>query len=78
MIGRSTAESIQSGVLYGSAAMIDGMCARITKELGDATIVATGGLSTLIAPFSSAIDHVEPWLTLHGLRCIYEYNEDRD
>jgi len=78
VIGRSTAESIQSGVLYGSAAMIDGMCARITKELGDATIVATGGLSTLIAPFSSAIDHVEPWLTLHGLRCIYEYNEDRD
>lgn len=77
VIGRSTAESIQSGVLYGSAAMIDGMCARIAAELGEATVVATGGLSTLIAPFSTAIDHVEPWLTLHGLRCIYECNEER-
>ncbi len=75
VIGRSTAESIQSGVLFGSAAMIDGMCARVVEEIGEATVVATGGLSTLIAPFSSAIDHVEPWLTLHGLRCIYEYNE---
>ena len=75
VIGRSTAESIQSGVLYGSAAMIDGMCARVKAEIGEATVIATGGLSTLIAPFSTAISHVEPWLTLHGLRCIYEYNE---
>jgi type III pantothenate kinase len=75
VIGRSTAESIQSGVLYGSAAMIDGMCKRVKQEIGEATVIATGGLSTLIAPFSEAISHVEPWLTLHGLRCIYEYNE---
>ena len=74
VIGRSTAESIQSGILYGFAAQVDGMCQRIEDELGEATVVATGGLSVLIAPFSKAIDHVEPWLTLHGLRMVYERN----
>jgi type III pantothenate kinase len=74
VIGRSTAESIQSGILYGFAAQVDGMCARFCDELGEATVVATGGLSVLIAPHSKAIDHVEPWLTLHGLRIVYERN----
>lgn len=74
VIGRSTAESIQSGVLYGYAAQVDGMCARFAETLGEATVVATGGLSSLIAPQSGAINHVEPWLTLHGLRIIYERN----
>jgi type III pantothenate kinase len=51
------------------------MCERILDELGaDATVVATGGLSGLIGPLSKAITHVEPWLTLHGLRLIYEKN----
>ena len=74
VIGRSTAESIQSGVLYGYAAQVDGMCARFEESLDGATVVATGGLSSLIAPFSKAIDHVEPWLTLHGLRIVFERN----
>ncbi|MDA8312386.1 MAG: type III pantothenate kinase [Actinomycetota bacterium] len=73
-IGRSTAESIQSGALYGFAAQVDGMCRRIVAELGAATIVATGGLSELVAPYSETIEHVEPWLTLHGLRLVYERN----
>ena len=75
VIGRSTVESIQSGVIYGYTSLVDGMCERILDELGsDATVVATGGLSGLIGPLSKAINHVEPWLTLHGLRLIYEKN----
>jgi type III pantothenate kinase len=75
VIGRSTAESIQSGVLYGFAAQVDGLCRRIKGELGgDPTVVATGGLSELIAPYCETIDHVEPWLTLEGLRVVYERN----
>lgn len=73
-IGRSTAESIQSGTLYGFAAQVDGLCRRIATELGPATVVATGGLSELVAPHAELIDHVEPWLTLHGLRIVYERN----
>jgi type III pantothenate kinase len=74
VIGRSTAESIQSGVIYGFAAQVDGLCRRIADELGQATVVATGGLAELIAPHTTSVDHVEPWLTLEGLRVVYERN----
>lgn len=75
VIGRSTAESIQSGVLYGFAAQVDGLCRRIKDELGSqATVVATGGLAELIVPHTEMVDHVEPWLTLEGLRVVYERN----
>jgi type III pantothenate kinase len=76
VLGRSTVESIQSGTVYGYAAQVDGLCARIEEELGECTVVATGGLSPLIAPFSEAVQHVEPWLTLHGLRLVYAMNTD--
>lgn len=75
VIGKSTVESIQSGAVYGFAAQVDGVCARIEGELGDCTVVATGGLSHLIAPLSQAIQHEEPWLTLHGLRIIFGRNQ---
>ncbi len=74
VIGQSTEEAIQSGVLFGFAAQVDGMCARVAAALGPSTVLATGGLSGLIAPYTSAVDHVEPWLTLHGLRLVYERN----
>jgi type III pantothenate kinase len=74
VLGRSTVECIQSGIVYGFAAQVDGLCARIEDELGECTVVATGGLSPLIAPFASSIDHVEPWLTLHGLRLVHGMN----
>jgi type III pantothenate kinase len=74
VLGRSTVESIQSGIVYGYAAQVDGLCARIEGELGECTIVATGGLSPLIAPFTDSIQHVEPWLTLHGLRLVHAMN----
>jgi len=74
VVGRSTVESIQSGVLYGFAAQVDGMCDRFEQSLGESTVVLTGGLSALIAPYTTATDFVEPWLTLHGLRLVYERN----
>jgi type III pantothenate kinase len=74
VIGQSTEEAIQSGVLYGFAAQVDGMCARFGAVLGPCTTVATGGLAPLIAPYTTSIQHVEPWLTLHGLRIVYERN----
>ena len=76
VIGRSTVESMQSGVIYGYTSLVDGMVERIEAELGEkATVVSTGGLSGLITPLSSTIVHHEPWLTLHGLRLIYEKNQ---
>ena len=77
VIGKTTVEAIQSGALYGFTAMIDGMNARFQAELGEANFVATGGLAHLIAPLSVTIEHVEPFLTLHGLRIVYERNQDR-
>jgi type III pantothenate kinase len=76
VLGRTTVESIQSGIVYGYAAQVDGLCTRIEAELGDCTVVATGGLSPLIAPFAGSIDHVEPWLTLHGLRLVFAMNAE--
>jgi type III pantothenate kinase len=76
VIGKNTVESIQSGTIYGIAAQVDGLCARFEKELGECTVVATGGLAGLIAPLTDSIDHHDPWLTLHGLRIIYDRNAE--
>jgi len=74
VLGKSTVESIQSGAVYGFAAQVDGLCDRIVAELGECTVISTGGLAELITPFSRSIQHLEPWLTLHGLRLVYEKN----
>ena len=74
VIGKSTAEALQSGAIYGFAGQVDGICRRMQDELGESTVVATGGLSGLISRFSTTIQHVDPWLTLHGLRIVYERN----
>jgi type III pantothenate kinase len=74
VVGKSTVESIRSGAVYGFTAMIDGMVERFQAELGDCNIVATGGLAHLIAPVSATIEHVEPFLTLHGLRLVHDRN----
>ena len=78
VIGRSTIESIQSGVLYGFAAQVDGMVERILTEISEATIIDPGGLAGLIAPHTKYVAHVEPWLTLHGLRIVHERNHSRE
>src|ERR1700737_3935465 len=65
VIGKNTVESMQSGALYGFAAQVDGLCGRFEEELGECTVVATGGLAGLIAPLTERIDHHDPWLTPH-------------
>lgn len=76
VVGRTTTESLQSGLLYGYAGMVDAMVARIRQdELGpDAAVVATGGLASRIASETRSIERVEPFLTLEGLRLLFEKN----
>jgi type III pantothenate kinase len=74
VIGKTTVESVQSGTIYGYSALVDGMCDRIEEQLGESTVIATGGLADLIAPIAESIEHTEPWLTLHGLRLVWEKN----
>jgi type III pantothenate kinase len=74
VIGKNTVQAIQSGAVYGFAAQVDGLCSRFEEVLGECTVVATGGLAGLITPLTDSIDHHEPWLTLSGLRIIYERN----
>ncbi|HEY7283433.1 MAG TPA: type III pantothenate kinase [Actinomycetota bacterium] len=75
IIGKNTVEALQSGLVYGTAAEVDGIVERMQKELGGhATVVVTGGLAEVIAPHTTTVDHHEPWLTLEGLRLIFERN----
>jgi type III pantothenate kinase len=76
-IGKSTVECLQSGIVYGTVAMVDGMVARLKAEpeLGSQTVVvSTGGLAELISRYSVEIDEHDPFLTLSGLRAVYELN----
>jgi type III pantothenate kinase len=75
VIGRTTTAALQSGMLYGYAGIVDSMVERIRGELGaEARVVATGGLAGRVAAECNSIDRVEPFLTLEGLRLIYERN----
>jgi len=74
VIGKTTAESVQSGVLFGFAAAVDGLVRRFEAELGPCTVVSTGGLAELITPLTETVQHHEPWLTLEGLRMIHAMN----
>ncbi|OZU89544.1 pantothenate kinase [Virgibacillus indicus] len=77
VIGSSTVEAMQSGVFYGYVAQVDGIVNRIKEEMGlKPTVIATGGLASLIAKESKTIDCVDPYLTLKGLHLIYEKNKE--
>ncbi len=77
VIGRNTTQNLQSGMVFGYAGMVDTMVRRMRKELGeDARVIATGGLAGLIASETETIERVEPFLTLEGLRLIYERNRE--
>jgi type III pantothenate kinase len=72
-IGTTTTDSLVSGLVYGYAAQVDGMVRRFQDELGGgAKVIATGGLAELICAESATVQSVEPWLTLEGLRLIWE------
>jgi type III pantothenate kinase len=74
-IGRNTVHSVQSGLLYGYVGLVEGMVARFKADLGpDTRVIGTGGLGEVIARETSVIEILAPWLTLDGLRMIYEMN----
>ena len=76
-IGNNTSEAILSGVIRGSACMIDGLVEQCEAELGEkAVLIATGGYSGLISSYlKRPFDHINPTLTLEGLRVLYELNK---
>ena len=74
-IGGNTIEAIQSGVVYGFVGMVEALVRGVFSELGgECRVVATGGHARILAAHSALITNVDPWLTLDGLRIIYERN----
>jgi type III pantothenate kinase len=75
VIGRNTIHAMQSGLLFGYVSMVEGMVARFRSELGsDMKVIATGGMAEIIAKETQVVNFIAPWLTLDGLRIIWEFN----
>jgi type III pantothenate kinase len=74
-IGKNTVTTMQSGVVLGFAGLVEGLVKRLKNELGEAKVIATGGLAEVIAPATDVIDVVDLQLTLKGLKLIYELNQ---
>lgn len=75
VVGRNPVHSMQSGIVYGYAGLVDGLCARLIRELDyPCRVIATGGLARLIAPQTTSIEETDDNLTLTGLRLLFERN----
>lgn len=80
-IGRNTVHAMQSGLIFGYVGLIEGLVQRIKDELAascppdQVQVIGTGGMITLITPHTKVIQHIDPWLTLTGLRLVYERNQ---
>lgn len=75
VIGKNTISSMQSGIIFGYAGLVDAIVIRMKKEMdGSPTVIATGGLANIISKESKTIKTTEPFLTLEGLRIIFERN----
>jgi type III pantothenate kinase len=75
VIGQNTVRAIQSGLLYGYVGLVEGMVERFRAELGqEMKVIGTGGLASIIAEETKAIEILAPWLTLDGLRLVWEMN----
>lgn len=81
VVGKSTVEALQSGILYGFVGLVDGIVERTIAEVGfdrdDVTVIATGGLAPVVVGESHTIQVNDPWLTLVGLRLVWELNVDQ-
>jgi type III pantothenate kinase len=76
VIGRNTVHAMQSGLLFGYASLVEGMVERFRKQLGvDMKVIATGGLAELVSKQTPVLQIIAPWLTLDGLRIIWEMNK---
>jgi type III pantothenate kinase len=76
-IGRNTVTALRSGLVLGYVGLVEGLVARIRSEMqGEPMVIATGGLASVVVPETDIIDAVDPDLTLHGLRFLYELNAD--
>ena len=76
VIGRNTVHSMQSGLLYGYVGLVEGMVERFRQELGpQMKVIATGGLAEIVAKETGVIQIIAPWLTLEGLRIVWELNQ---
>lgn len=75
VIGKNTVHAMQAGLLFGYVSMVEGMVERFRKELGhDMKVIATGGLAAIIAQETDVIQIIAPWLTLEGLRILWDLN----
>lgn len=74
VVAKNTVHALQAGLVVGHLAMVEGLIDRLRAEIGPAKVIATGGLSVVLAPYTDHFDLVDPWLTLDGLRLIAERN----
>lgn len=75
VLGKNTIHAVQSGLIYGHVCLVEGIVQKLSAELNvEPIVIGTGGLISLITPHTTIIEHVEPWLTLTGLRLISDRN----